>query len=523
LNTSNTSNKNNKYFDKEGKLDFGLLPPENQQFLNTLSRILGKTIKKIVNEINTDIIVYECKLKEFKNDDEKITFIQANLIERYRKELDSKSKSEESENVEPDIDYENIPSDIEFILKSNNLLVNTVKAVRYLGVIGEGKLIIAETIVICSSDCINVKPTSRNLHPEDDQGVGKDYVSGKVIKVVHPERVIHIDNPSPTALTYTGGNNFEAQGNSGSIRISRRHTLYIEDASDEFLNKSDFRLLLSKETIESLRTVNQQSVLLNLPKPGIIITTADTKTDSHLLRRLPSAELNKSQDQTKRIIENQDKRDSIIPPKNLGKLNVINGNERRFVNKIIQCYKYLKQVYVVIPKEVIDKKEHYQELDIILRTMNQTFNDYIKISTAIHQYNRKHIGTTELEGYTNQIPIIEATDFDLKIAKTTMDYLFGKKKNKFKPLNSRQKKIEKFLKTYPDNRYTIPEIKAILKLDVHSNTIRGDVDKLVKYSDICLYVDPDRKVHKYYWKHEETKRQEESIPDDLDGFNDLMV
>jgi hypothetical protein len=117
-----------------------------------------------------------------------------------------------------------------------------------------------------------------------------------------------------------------------------------------------------------------------LGKPINIFTTATTNPKHELLRRMNILNLDTSINQTKEIAKRKCKLAKD------GKIEEINP-------ELIKAIFILKRIKVKIPyadkiAEWIDKIPD-ENVRVLLRTQIETFLDYIKSSTAIHQYQRQ--------------------------------------------------------------------------------------------------------------------------------------
>jgi len=377
----------------------------------------------------------------------------------------------------------NFDEEVAKVLKDSEFLIRTIRIVQHLGVVGEDDFLTIETLVGSSVNCMNVKDTSKNFHPDDISGVGKDFVTKKLSRVVQFGKWIHVQDPTPTAFIYT-----EDETDSKEIDqqvITRNSIVHIEDASENFINSSGFKMMLSGDTCTLRTNIERKSKLIKLPKPVVIVTSCDTKTDEQLHRRLPSGHLNSSVDQTIRILKRQGADGQKLPQE------ILTDEQKHELHLIRKAHLLLEKVSIIIPKEIV--KKVYDELlpkkkTVLLRTIHKTILDYIKMNATIFQYQRKRMKEdSEIEG--KRYPTIVADSQDFEVAKNIYEYLYGDE-DELLPLNNRQRlQLKKFRETN-GVFYTIEEIKGWKDLPHASDpTIRADIDKLIDLADVELEKD----------------------------------
>ena len=79
--------------------------------------------------------------------------------------------------------------------------------------------------------------------------------------------------------------------------------------------------------------------------------------------------------------------------------------------------------------------------------------DYIKFSTGIHQYQRKHLGIIK-HSNEKEYAVIEATKQDVDIGYTIFNYIYQTEFADISFLNKRQRRIRERLKSSPDERFS---------------------------------------------------------------------
>jgi len=315
--------------------------------------------------------------------------------------------------------------------------------IQTTGVIGEDKPIKCITLICCSRLVKNKEPTSNNLHPEDKSGVGKDYVVKKVLKVLFHKNVIYFINPTPTTVTLSQWNKVkkDKEGNIVSSetlghKIDEDSIIYIEDASEGFLNGDDCKMLLG-DNVDTKKRIENKYVSMKWDKPTIIITTADTVTGNQLLRRIPSMRMDSSKTQTVNI------RNFNIAKNKL-------GYEKPDCKKY-QDYFYGLEKFTVVIDKVEDKiKEYLESLGTIndVRTLSSRFIDLVKFSTAFNQRMRDKEGQT-----------LYSKEEDVEIAKECFEYMYSVELLGFlSNMNARQKDIYQHFKNNSNEEFTANDV-----------------------------------------------------------------
>jgi len=451
------------------------LPEDAQDILENFSRNDVKLKEQYTKEL---IDIYDTKnaILRLKNQEHKIrkTF-GIWLAKRTRP-----SKSTDS----PPVKKIHISEeDVDKFLKDPEILDNTIKVIQATGVIGE-EMPIKITTLTCTGKLVKKKKTtSANAHIESQTGAGKDHFVEAVSEIVFSDDWIKYNSPSPTAISY--GQRIELVQTGKELdgtpiikqitadeKITEDSIIYIEDASEQFLNSSDSKMLLDEPNVNTIRTVKGAQIKLQWKKPVVIITTADTVTENQLIRRLPSIPLNLSKEHTKAITDFQLD----------DNCNIDADDSEKEYEKLVakEAYKKLKKVYVDLRnvKELIgEKKPNYSE--VIMRTVFPRLLDYIKFSTTLHQYQRKKLG--EKDGF----PILLATKQDVDVGFEVFNYIYSlkiKEKTIIHYLNDRQKSIYKKLIDNPGEYYTYSEMQTWKESQgVSSPTIRKDIEQIRKH------------------------------------------
>ena len=337
-------------------------------------------------------------------------------------------------------------------LRDPNLLDNIVKAVHETGIIGEDIPIKTILLIICGKLVMNKKTYSTNIHVEDESSTGKDFLVEHVKQIVFNKDWNEYNSPSSTAISYgqrlTKLKKQDIQGQTiieyGTVdkEITENSIIYIKDGSNDLINGDDCKLLLGEETVNLRKTVKGEQISLKWKKPVVIITTADTSTDNQILRRLPSLNLNSSIEQTKAIIDYQIDSDcDIIAKKEKRDEELIKVAQLSFYS-LTKINVDLKNV-----REAIEERLPKNQ-DVIMRSLIPRLLDYIKFSTALHQYQREALrdGT------------YLATDKDAEIGYEIFENLYKTEFADISLLNRRQKKIRERMRENPGKIYTVCDI-----------------------------------------------------------------
>jgi hypothetical protein len=359
------------------------------------------------------------------------------------------------------------------LLKDPNLLDNIVKAVQRTGVIGEDIPIKAITLVCVGKLTLNRNQTSCNLHPEDTSGIGKDYLVEHVGTVAFHKDWHRYDTPTPTAITYGQrkvklGKDKNGVVNWGteSKKITEDSIIHIKDASDDFLNGDDFKLLL-EDDIDTTKTIKNKAEHISFPKPVVIVTTADTTTDYQILRRVPSLPFDGTNVQTQKIIDSQW------------------DNRCDLIDKPVIDLKEIKEVFYELEKVIVDlrnvkeyaKSKIPKSHEIIMRTLNPRFMDYICFSATLYQFQRVHVADK----------VILATEQDVDNGIEIFNYMYKTELTDVDLLNSRQRKIYERMKANPGETYTVADIRIWKESEGIKDTQMYDDLRAIQRADPCIH------------------------------------
>lgn len=406
--------------------------------------------------------------------EKKASFFNLNVTKKKGKEWRDKKKKEDPDNKwTKGLDKLHPDDKLIEILQKDNLLYLIRKELD--------KKIVKEyetkntvfLIVMGGSLVTNIEPSSINLMVNDESGAGKDYVMSKIMEFLPKEKVIIRKRISETTFTYWHNIKFEPEWTwDGKI-------LYLEDLGNNILNSEVFKVFSTNQ----LGQVNYSTIIKNqFPleigirgKPVIVLTIATANPNHELLRRFPICNLDTTEDQTKLIL----KRKAELAQK---------GINPSYDNDIMESLKFLKKVKVKIPfanklANVLSTK------NIIIRTTFDRFLDYIKFSSAIHQYKREE----DEDGFL----IAKKQDYD--VARSAMEKTTS---NVFSiPLTKNQRRIlDTFIKikdkkltiafsqplsNYNENKREFP-MCSVSDLEpyitfISDKTLRKELDKLTEF------------------------------------------
>lgn len=304
---------------------------------------------------------------------------------------------------------------------------------------------------------MNACAESSNLMVNDESGAGKDFVVKNTLQIIPKKYLIIRKRISPTVFTYWK-NAFHDPGCTWDGMI-----FYNEDISNNVLNCDVFKVMSSSdgENLSTI-TINQKPVeILVRGKPVMIITIAVANPKQEILRRYPIINLDVSEIQTKKILKRQ------------AELSIL-GESPTYDPFIIKSLQLLQRCKVVIPFAdlLIGAISTH---NIIVRTHFNRLLDYIKYSTAIHQYQR------------TQDPVGKfiATFEDYDIARMCM---LKTTSNQYSvPITKDQKKILEIIEKKPrvkdvdmkevEAGYSVSDLEANITF-IGDRQLRRNLDKL---------------------------------------------
>jgi hypothetical protein len=252
------------------------------------------------------------------------------------------------------------------LLRDEKLLLNIVREIRKQGVVGEEDKILVLINKICLRLVKNALPTSSNVMVSDNTGLGKDYIVGKVCKVLLDENIYkHWTSVSPKAFDHY----------KPETGIWDGMVVHLEDPDDETLNQSSFKTMASGGN--SSITVKDQTAIERYfkGKPVFIVTSMKQSLGDELTRRWDCLRLDGSPALTKSVL-------SYIAKVSAGKI------ETEPDLFLWSALRKLQPATVIIPyAEQIGDLLPYNTT--VMRTQFPKLLDYIKSSAVLHQYQRE--------------------------------------------------------------------------------------------------------------------------------------
>lgn len=316
----------------------------------------------------------------------------------------------------------------EEIIKRPDLLKLMVEEVNNNGVVGEQETIHVIHLVKAMSLVQNSRPESSNLFLSDSSGVGKDYILKKTLELWPEETNYHKQKVTPELLAYTHNAVDEPEWTWNG------KSLHVEEISEAVLNSDTFTAYCSTRNFSGEVLIKQKPFLLKINgKPSIFITTASKNPKEDQLRRFAFISLDDSNSQTEAIVKKQWKDDE----------------EAGYNRAITKALNKLEIVKVKIPFGNLISKPLLSrvKVNVILRTANSRFMDFIKASAAVNQYQRKKDDKgcviAQLEDYENALRAFK------KIAPL----------RSLSPLTKEKKKLLEIIKNLGNEVYPVSDIE----------------------------------------------------------------
>lgn len=274
-------------------------------------------------------------------------------------------------------------------MKDPNLLIDTIKEIQKQ-VTGEEDTITAQIIITSTRLVKNAIPESTNLLLSDKTGLGKDYITKKILDVVIPEDDhLHITKMSPESFTYW---HYKDENWTWNNKV-----IHFEDVTQQLLNCPTFKIMSSGG---SHAVVVKDQNVIEIPingKPCMILTSHHANPRDEALRRFRIGALNEKDDQTRAI---KDK----ISSQYMGDKKITSDCLLRSAVQSLDPYP------VIIPYAGLI--QHFFPDDSLMRTHYHCFLDYICGSAIFHQYQREKTDSGE----------IVATPDDYMIARMVLIY-----------------------------------------------------------------------------------------------------
>jgi len=286
-------------------------------------------------------------------------------------------------------------------------------------IVGENETKICVFLVACGVFVENpAEYTSFNLMVNSPSGSGKDYLIKNVLSIFPKPLYEKKSRITEKVLTYWHNTIIDPEWTwDGKI-------LYLEDITNSILNGEVVKVFSSSGTDATVLVKQWAKDFKVNGKPVLFLTIAAAHPDKENLRRYVNVDLDETVNQTQAITKFQCE---------CAEKGLVSGSEYNPI--FTEALNQLKRVKVKIPFGKILENVFIGKENIILRTVNQRFIDFIKASAALHQYQREK----DNDGF------ILAEEQDYEIARVA---LLKTMSNPFSiPLTKEQKKILEIFKT----------------------------------------------------------------------------
>jgi len=236
-----------------------------------------------------------------------------------------------------------------------------------------GKLIVEESdtirsliIIIAGKYVANAEATSTNILINGSSGAGKDWTVVRTLDLFPESSFEKYTRISPRVLNYLHSKD--------ETFTWDNKVLYLEDVSNEVLNSEVLKLLASGGNKAAIVDNGRERELHVKGKPVLILTSTFADPNNEQLRRFPILKLKESPEKTRRINRERAKWEM---------------NGKPDIDPLIPIgLVMLPRVDVIVPfSDRIAEIFPYQ--NVISASAFSRFNDYIKASAALHQYQRK--------------------------------------------------------------------------------------------------------------------------------------
>jgi len=336
-----------------------------------------------------------------------------------------------------------IPDEYKKILQNKTLFNEITEKELNKKIVGEKET--RKTIFLCAQGRLveNSETTSFNLLISSISGAGKDYVARNTLNILPIEIYIKKTRISPKAFTYWHNSKYEPDWSwNGKV-------FYCEDISESVLNDEVVKVMTSEGSSATIVIKNRAVEIDINGKPVFITTTASANPSPELLRRFVILTLDESEEQNKAIVKRQNK-------------NAMLGIVEQYDEDYTKAMTFLKRGKYKIPYADILNK--LPTKNIIIRTHNQRFLDFIGASCLFHQYQRKK----DAAGYY----LAEPQDYE--IARQCFMKIMS---NKYMiSLTRIQQDILKFFEKHTNENYNITQLSLhvpnhFYTLQKHSNIL----------------------------------------------------
>lgn len=317
-----------------------------------------------------------------------------------------------------------------------------------------GELNSRKVIFLCACGRLveNSNLASYNLMVNSQSGSGKDWVSSKTLDIIPKENCVKRTRISENVFTYWHNPRFEPNWTwDGKV-------FCCEDISNRVLNSDVFKVMCSSGSKATV-LVNQTPIDIEIKgKPVVVITIANAFLSAEISRRFNLIDLDETIDQTKAIMKRQAELAE-------------NGILLEYDPEIIEAQKFLKRIKVKVPFAG-KLLENFPTDHLIMRTHFDRFLDYIKASTALHQYQREQ----DENGFYSST----GQDYDIAriaLLKTTSNPLMV-------PLTKNQKRILNVFRklnsgTLMVKKFSISELEPKITF-IGQRTLYRELDKLAE-------------------------------------------
>ncbi len=263
-------------------------------------------------------------------------------------------------------------------LDSDTILLGIINEVHKEGVVDEEDNILLLVLKISLRLVVDAHPTSSNITLTDDSGIGKDWLSTKVAKVmVRPSHYIHKTGLSLKSFVYMKPEN--------TSETWDNYVLHLEDPDPEFISTEIFKKRVSNKNLDSTTVIKNKAVNIKQKgKPVIIVTSLNQKFEDEDIRRWDSTGLHSDKELTRQIMLNIAKIEQGIAKYNPD-------------NEIREALHNLQPKKVVIPYALELIENNILPYKLMMRTYTHKFFDFIKASAVLHQHQRKKIDTDTIE------------------------------------------------------------------------------------------------------------------------------
>ncbi len=236
-------------------------------------------------------------------------------------------------------------------------------------VVKEEDTISCVLLCCCGRLVKNCKLTSYNLFVNAESNAGKDWVVSKVLEIMPKSQYVKKTRITEKVFTYWHNAKFEPEWTwDGKV-------FYNEDISNRVLNSDVFKVFSSSGSSTTV-IIKQRAFEIDINgKPVMLLTSANSVPSKEIRGRYPIINIDESIDQTKEIM------------KRSGELAKI-GKTIEYDTFLIDAQAHLERVEVIIP--YADKLYLiFPYESIMMRRHFDRFLDYIKASTALHQFQRE--------------------------------------------------------------------------------------------------------------------------------------